>query len=42
MTAKGSKDPAATELVRVLAEGASAWQAAHLEPASAYLVKPTQ
>ena len=42
MTAKGSKDPAAMELVRVLAEGANAWQAAHLEPASAYLVKPTQ
>ena len=42
MTAKGSKDAAAAALVRFLAEGAGAWQAAHLEPASAYLGKPTQ
>jgi hypothetical protein len=42
MTAKGSKDQAAAAFVQALADGAGAWQAAHLEPASAYLAKPTQ
>ena len=42
MIAKGSKDPAAAALVKFLADGAGTWQAAHLEPASTYMAKPTQ
>src|SRR5262249_52022501 len=42
MTAKGSKDPAAAAFVKVLADGAGKGQAAHLEPASTYMAKPTQ
>jgi molybdate transport system substrate-binding protein len=42
MTAKGSKDAAASAFVKFLADGGAAWQAVHLEPASGYIGKPTQ
>ena len=42
LTAKGSKDTAAADFVRFLADGAGAWQTAHLEPASSFMPKPTQ
>ena len=38
----GMHTAAAAAFVKFLADGTGTWQAAHLEPASTYMAKPTQ